>query len=89
MTNPKRTKYVVIVDRKSAKPAKDIAAELRALPGVQVVAESDSFLDLRADAHNSSVEDIEKLLQLHGADLHAVPEPELIDPIPPSKIPRD
>lgn len=89
MARSNRHKYVVLIDRKAAKPAKEVAAELQALPGVEVVAESDSFIDLQSDEEALSLKDLMKHVQLLGAELHAAPEPELIDPIPPSKIPID
>jgi riboflavin biosynthesis pyrimidine reductase len=87
MAEVTRNKYVVILDRKASKPAKEVAAELQALPGIEVTAESDSFLDLKAEKEAVSEVDLAKAVEKLGAQLHTVSEPELIDPIPPSKIP--
>ena len=89
MAELNRHKYVVVIDRNAVKPAREVAAELQALPGVKVVSESESFLDLLTDKEALDSKDLRKIVRKLGAELHSSPEPELIDPIPPSKIPFD
>lgn len=82
-----RHRFVVLINRSAAKAAPEIAAELKALPGVEVVSESPSFVDLVADDEAVVSNDLDRLVKKLGGELHRSPEAQLMDPIPPSKIP--
>ena len=87
MTSPTRHRYVVILGRGAGKAAPEIAAALKALPGVEVLAESASFVDLTADDEALTKNDLDGLVKKLGGELHRAPEAQLMDPIPPREIP--
>lgn len=87
MMDGKLHKFVVLVDRNAGENAASIADELNAVPGVEVTAQSRSFIDLVADEEVVALGKLQELVQRLGAELHGSPEARLMDPIPPHKIP--
>lgn len=79
-------KFVVILARDAEQSSKDVAAELQGLTGVEVISDSASFIDIEAE-ETLNAEDLKLTVQKLGGELHSASEPELMDPIPPSKIP--
>jgi len=87
MTESKRRKYVVLITREAMDRAKGILAELQQVEGVEVSAEGKSSVDITADEDVVAQEALEGIVKGLGAELHPLPEAQLMDPLPPKKIP--
>lgn len=87
MTESKRRRFVVLIDRDATDRASGILSELRQLAGVEVSAEGRSSVDITADEQVVAPEELEAIVKGLGAQLHPLPEAQLMDPIPPKKIP--
>jgi predicted RecB family endonuclease len=80
-------RYVVIIGRDAAQGAQKIATELEAVPGVEVSATSQSYVDIVADVEIVTEIKLRSVVSDLGAELHSSPQAQLMDPIPPRKIP--
>lgn len=87
MTESKWRKFVVLIDRDELDRAKGILSELQQIAGVEVSAQGRSSMDITTDEQLIAQEELEGIVRGLGAQLHPLPEAQLMDPIPPKKIP--
>jgi hypothetical protein len=78
-------KMVILVDG-AEHDAEAVVRDLSSIPGVSVTSRSDAFIDVKTDSKGSLAR-LKKFAQgSSGLSLHPVAEPELMEPIPTSKI---
>ncbi len=87
MTESKPQNYVVLIDRDKKDQSRAISSKLHDVVGVVVSAESKSSVDITADENVIGQKELEGIVRKLGAELHALPQAQLIDPIPTKKIP--
>lgn len=87
MDESKRRKFVVLIERNALDQASEIFTKLRQVAGVEVVTEGRSSVDITADENVVGQEELKGIVKELGGDLHALPEAQLMDPIPTKKIP--
>lgn len=76
-------KLVIVVE--DDKNTESVARDVAAIPGVSVTSQSGSFVDVETTA-KSSVKKLKRFTAENGLSLHQLPEAELMEPIPTSKI---
>lgn len=87
MPNIKHSKFVVILARGAKRSIGRGLSRLGDIPGVEIVGNSGSFVDVVIDQDTVDRSALESILVDLGGELHAIPEAQLMDPIPPKKIP--
>lgn len=79
-------KFVVVLPKGKTDASTEIHTRLERLPSVKIVQQSKSFVDLVVDPEQSIAE-LEGMVNDYDAELHEIPDAQLIDPLPPRKIP--
>lgn len=87
MTEAKLRKLVILMPRGPKAKIGSVLTGLRRIPGVEIAGKSKSFVDVVIDEDAVDRSELEGIVSKLGCEIHALPEAQLMDPIPTKKIP--
>jgi hypothetical protein len=87
MTNLNRHKFVVLLARGADNKISTALSELQNMAGVEIADTSRSYFDVIIDEDTVDRTELESIINRNGAELHALPQAQLMDPISTKKIP--